>query len=450
MTDTPLRILSLDVENILRVVAVHIEPNGRVVELTGRNRQGKSSVIEALWAALGGEKMIPPDPIHDGADQGRVLVAIGDDAGVKLRVTRKIKKAENEKGFATSLTIEGEDGARFQNPQQILNKLIGSLSCDPLDFIAMKPDAQFDLLKQFVPGVDFAAIAAAAKKDFDERTDVNRQAKAARTRADAVSLADAPASGRVDEAALVAALAGAAEKNGAVERFRSAQANRKAQSDAFDTAAEDQRKRITELQGEIERLTAAADQNETNAANLRLEISDAGDEPPTVDTTALQVRITSARDHNARVDAHERARTEKDRLAKEALGLEQRSSALTKAMEERETAKEAAIAAAKMPVPGLGFGDGVIMLDGHPLSQASQAQKLGVAIAIAVALQPRLRFVTTKNAALLDEESWAALVALAEKQDLLVIAETVNSNRPTAVVIEDGHVRGAAQKQAAE
>ena len=101
-----------------------------------------------------------------------------------------------------------------------------------------------------------------------------------------------------------------------------------------------------------------------------------------------------------------------------------------------------------MPVAGIGFGDGVLLLNGHPLSQASQAEKLSVAISIAVALQPRLRFVTTKSAALLDEQSWQALVALAEKQNLLVIAETVNSSRPTAVVIEDGAVRGAKQQAA--
>jgi uncharacterized protein YigA (DUF484 family) len=426
MSDTPLRILSLDVEDILRVVAVHIKPNGRVVELTGKNRQGKSSIIEALWMAFGGEKMIPSDPIHDGAEEGNVLVDVGDDTGVKLKVRRKIKRADNPKGYATSLIIEGADGARFQNP-----------------------DAQFDMLKSFVPGVDFAAIAAAAKKDFDDRTDVNRQAKATRTRADAMLIdAEAPVA-RVDEAGLVTELAGAAEANSKVEQFRAAQTRRKFQADAFDTAAEDQRKRVAELQAEIERLMAAADGNDTKAANLRLEISDAGDEPPAVDTTDLQAKITAARAANALFDATERARVEKDRLTKEAIALEQRSAALTKSIEDREEAKQAAVAAAKMPVPGLGFGDGVIMLDGHPLSQASQAQKLSIAIAIAVALQPRLRFITTKNAALLDDESWAALVAMAEQQDLLVIAETVNSSRPTAVVIEDGHVRGAVQ-QAAE
>lgn len=445
---TPLRILSLDVENILRVVAVHIKPNGRVVELTGKNRNGKSSTIEALWMALGGKEMIPADPIHDGAEVGTVIVDIGDDSGLKYKVTRKIRRKE-EGGFATSLTIESADGAKFEKPQQILNTLIGSLSCDPLAFMEMKPREQFDLLKKFVPGVDFDALAKAETADSEERTRVNRDAKAKRAQADGIVIDESALSARVDEAGLVALLAGASERNNSVERFRSIQANRKVQADGFDAAAEGQRQRIEELRSEITRLEQTADENETKASNLRLEISDAGDEPPSVDTTDLQSRINAARADNAKFDAAERSRAEKDRLTQEAMKLTKESAALTAAMTAREDAKQAAIAAAKMPIAGISFGDGVILLDGHPLSQASQAQKLSVAISIAVALQPRLRFVTTKNAALLDDESWAALVDLAEKQDLLIIAETVGSTRPTAVIIEDGRVRGAIQ-QAAE
>jgi hypothetical protein len=449
-TDKPLRILSLAVENILRVVAVQLRPDGCVLELTGNNRQGKSSVIDALWAALGGEKMIPTDPIHDGAEIGRIMVDLGDDSGLKYKVTRRIKRKEDGEGFSTSLTVENEDGFRSEKPQQILNGLIGSLSCDPLEFIAMKPDKQFDLLKRFVPGIDFEAIAKANQADFDKRTDLNRFAKASRARADAIQLVASVPEQRVDETALVAELAGAAEKNGAVERFRAAQAARKMQASALEKSAEEQRARIVELQKEIERLTALADANDEAAADVRLEISEAGDEPRVVDTTELQATIARARANNELFDANERSRSEKERLTAEAVSYEAQSAALTKAMNDREEAKKKAIAEAKMPIAGLGFGDGVILLDSHPLANASQAQKLNVAIAIAIAQQPRLRFITTKNAALLDDESWKVLVDMAEQQDLLVIAETVNSQRPTAVVIDDGHVRGSIKQQAAE
>ncbi|WP_050400441.1 AAA family ATPase [Bradyrhizobium embrapense] len=442
------RILSFQIEGILRVVAVTIRPDGRTLELTGPNRQGKSSIIDALWMALGGEKFIPQDPIHDGMDEGRVLVDLGDDSGTKLKVTRRIKR-KDDGSFKPSLTVEDADGSKFSNPQKMLNDLIGSLSYDPLDFINKKPKEQFDLLKSFVSGIDFDAIAKANDADFDARTVVNRDAKALRTRADAIVIDQTAPTEAVDEAALVQELAQAADKNGAVQRFRSDQAARRQRAQERDQAAELARQRIDQLQAEIEKLTAEADAAETAAGEIRLEISDAGDEPPSVDTQELQAKITAARETNAKVAAAARARVEKERLTSEAAELEAKSEALSKAIVARETEKQEAIARADMPIPGLSFGDGVILLDGHPLAQASQAQKLGLAVAIAMKLQPRLRFLTTKHAALLDDESWASLVRLADEQDLLVIAETVNSNRPTAVVIEDGHVRGAKQ-QAAE
>lgn len=440
MTDDSLRILSLDIENVLRVVAVHIRPDGKVVELTGKNRQGKSSVIDALWCAFGGEKMIPPDPIHDGAEEGNILVGIGDDSGVKYSVKRKIKKADNDKGYSTSLMIQGEGGARFENPQKMLNNMIGPLSCDPLDFIAMKPKEQFDVLKKFVAGVDFDAIAKANDDDFKARTDVNRDAKALRTRADAIAFDIAAPTERQDEAALVAELAAAGEKNAAAERFRAEQASKGQRADALDHAAEELAARVVALQQEIERLNAEANAKEDEATRLRMEIAAAGDGPAAVDTGDLGAKIEEARKANARFDGAERARADKARLETEASTLERQSEALSKAIKDRDAAKEKTVAEAKMPFPGISFGDGAILLDGHPLSQASQAQKLSLAIAIAVALQPRLRFITTKNAALLDDDSWQALVRLAEEQNLMVIAETVRSDRPTAVVIEDGRV----------
>lgn len=304
----------------------------------------------------------------------------------------------------------------------------------------MKPQEQFDLLKQFVAGVDFDKIAKANDDDFKTRTDVNRDAKAKRVQADGIRIdPDAPTE-RQDEGKLVAELAAAGEANAAAERFRSGLAAKKVRAEAADAAAEANRKRIEELRKEIATLEVLADQTDAEAADLRLEIAEAGDCPVPVDTADLTARINAARDANARFDVAERARADRTRLDSEAATLEKRADELTKVMADRTAAKEKAVAEAKMPVAGISFGDGAILLDGHPLAQASQAQKLNLAIAIAVALQPRLRFITTKNAALLDKDSWKALVDLAEQQNLMIIAETVQSDRPTAVVIEDGRV----------
>ncbi|NEV75523.1 AAA family ATPase [Rhodopseudomonas sp. BR0C11] len=440
---SPLRILSLEVENILRVVAVRLQPNGQVLELTGKNRAGKSSVIDALWIALGGK--IPPDPIHDGAEMGQVLVEIGDDTGLKYSVQKRIKQKENGE-IAPSLIIENADGAKISNAQTILNALIGSLSCDPLDFIAMKPKDQFDLLKRFVPGVDFEAIEKANADDFSIRTDVNRDIKNRRAQLDAIKVDEA--SEQIDVDALLEELTKAADHNAAIER-------QKLEIQTNENRAIETLRRAQQLVDEAQDLRRRADDLDQNAATLRDEatqlaesVNSAPDLPDPIDPTALRTKINEARAHNTRVQENERAIAQRSRLEADLKILEEQSSALTAAIESRKAAKEKAISEAEMPVPGISFGDGIILYEGHPLQNASQAQKLQIAIAVAEAMQPRLRFITTKNAALLDDESWAAMTKLAEEKDLLIIAETVNSSRPTAVVIEDGHVRG--QKLAAK
>ena len=49
-----MKIVSLEAENYKRLKAVEITPDGNMVVIGGRNAQGKSSVLDAIWAALGG------------------------------------------------------------------------------------------------------------------------------------------------------------------------------------------------------------------------------------------------------------------------------------------------------------------------------------------------------------------------------------------------------------
>ena len=96
---------------------------------------------------------------------------------------------------------------------------------------------------------------------------------------------------------------------------------------------------------------------------------------------------------------------------------------------------------AKLPVPGLELTEEEILLNGQPFNQGSDAEQLRVSIAVAGALNPRLRVIRVRDGSLLDAKSMAALSEYAEEHDLQVWVETVASNRQTAVVIEDGRVR---------
>lgn len=168
--------------------------------------------------------------------------------------------------------------------------------------------------------------------------------------------------------------------------------------------------------------------------------------PVNVDTTGIRGRIEQARATNTLVERHKL----KAKLLEGAKASEAASDSLTEQMQKREADKRAAIAAAKMPIPGLGFGDGVVMFNGKPLHDASQAEQIRVSVAIASALNPKLKVAFIHDGSLLDKKSWALLEKHATEHGLQVFVETVDSSRPTAIVIEDGKAKAAPVMEAAE
>ena len=98
-----MKILSFEAENIKRLVAAEITPDGNMVQITGRNAAGKSSVLDAIWWALAGTRSHQPEPIRRGEDKAHVQLDLGEfvvrrefarvpakDAGQEERVTTKI------------------------------------------------------------------------------------------------------------------------------------------------------------------------------------------------------------------------------------------------------------------------------------------------------------------------------------------------------------------------
>jgi hypothetical protein len=93
-----------------------------------------------------------------------------------------------------------------------------------------------------------------------------------------------------------------------------------------------------------------------------------------------------------------------------------------------------------MPVEGLSFGDGEVLFDGIPLDQASQAEKIRVSVAIAMAANPKLRVLCVRDGSLLDRESWRLLAELVESNDYQCWVEVTDDEGKTGIVIEDGTV----------
>lgn len=421
-----MKIISLQAENIKKLVAVEIKPDGNVVQITGKNGQGKTSVLDSIWWALAGVKNVQSVPIRKGEDKAKIRLDLGD-----LIVTRSFKSGKD--GIATSsISVENASGARFPSPQSVLDKLIGSLSFDPLAFARMVPRDQFNTLRKFVPNVDFEAIDEANRSDYTKRTEFNRQAKAltASSNAIEVNIGNTNQNKKIDESALVLDMEMAGRKNFDIQN--EIHKREDLQSKARDIQIHADRRR-----GEAEEMIADASDLEDEGKAITDELSKRPKVQAPVDISTIRAKINNARGINKEIDRL----LEKKKYLFQAKRLEEEAEKLTSLMKLREQDKNDKIAAAKLPISGISFGDGSILMDGIPFDQISDSEQLRASLSIAMSLNPKLRVIRVRDGSLLDKDSMEIVSEMAKDKDFQVWIEKVDDSGKVGFVLEDGSLK---------
>lgn len=430
MTDKAYKIVRFSAENIKKLTVVQITPDGNLVQITGKNGQGKSSVLDSIWWALAGTTGIQSRPIREGADEAYIKLDLGE-----IKVTRTFKrKADKDPPYTTILTVEAADGSRFNSPQTMLDKMIGALSFDPVAFTRKEPKQQIDMLRLFVPGFDFEAFDRQQKGDYEKRTDENRRARELRSQAAGI-VAPEKRPEHVDESALVAKLEEAGEINKSIESRKLRREQARKDIEAKEKALDRHAQRIEALKREIAAAEQEIETTKAEAEDLRQKLANAPELPEPVDTADLTRRISEAIAAKDQAAAFGR----KAELVAKADHHETAAKALTDAMEAREEHKRATIAAAKMPVPGLSMTDEAVLLNGKPFEQASQAEQLRTSIALAIAANPTIRVIRA-NGDSLDDDNIKLIAQMAEEADCQVWLERVAS-AGMGIVMVDGHVQ---------
>src|SRR5688572_21321759 len=82
-----MRVVRLQAENFMRLVAIDITPEGHVVRIGGKNGAGKTAAMNSIAVALGGMALAPEEPLREGEAEGFVRVDIGE-----YLVTRKFSR----------------------------------------------------------------------------------------------------------------------------------------------------------------------------------------------------------------------------------------------------------------------------------------------------------------------------------------------------------------------
>jgi DNA repair exonuclease SbcCD ATPase subunit len=439
-SDKSYKIVQLQTENVKRLKAVNITPEGNIVEITGENGNGKSSVLDSIFWAFAGQKEIQAQPIRKGTDKAKTEVNLGG------LVIRRTFNRQDDGSFTTAIVVETEEGARFQKPQDILNRMVGDLSFDPLEFTRKKPADQFDILKDFVPGFDFTAEARERKRAFDARTDVNRRIRDLKSQAAGISVPAGTPDDEIDVSALTDELQAVGNFNADIETRKGNRQRVSDEADRLDIAAKHLDERAIELRRQADELDEQAAEKRLAAQKNRERLAEASALPDPKDPSVVRAKIDEANSTNVAV----RLKKQLDFLIAQVAVLEIEAADHSKAIDESDVRKSDAIAKAEMPVPGIGFGDGCVMLNGVPFEQASSAEQLRAAVGLTMAANPRLRVILIRDGSLLGTEAMRILSEMATTHDFQVWVETVESHRPGAIIIEDGMVKSDVALEAAE
>jgi DNA repair exonuclease SbcCD ATPase subunit len=429
MPKTPSKIIKLTSQNVKRLSAVEITPGGSLVVIGGKNGAGKSSVLDSIQYALGGE----PDatmPVRRGETKATIVVDLGEI------VVRRTFTAEG----GGSLIVTNADGVKQSSPQSLLDGLAGRLTFDPLEFARQKPAQQAETLRQLV-GLDFTKHDEERDKLFSERTTVNRDVRAMESRLAAMPKHDNAPNAEVSTAAILEEQKNAAVRNrmNAVERSNLA---------AAQSGLASEREKLKAMEAEIARLMEQKSKQAAHIEELGRTTADmiaAVKKLEDIDLAPFAAKASTVEADNRKV----RENADREKVVKQFKSASAVAEGMTQKLEEMDSAKRKASTEAKYPVPGLLFDSaGGVVLNEIPFAQCSSAEQLKVSVAIGLALNPKLRILLIRDGSLLDDDSLKTVAEMAAKADAQVWIERVGTDEQTSVVIEDGRV--ASSERSAE
>lgn len=420
MSDS-IKINKLELENVKRIKAVKIEPttNGLTV-IGGDNNQGKTSVLDSIAWALGGERFRPSEPHREGSVLPPTLHIVMSNG---LVVERKGKNSD--------LKVIDPDGNK--GGQQLLNEFIDQLALDLPKFMdSSNSDKAKTLLRIIGVGDQLAELEIREKELFNMRHSIGQIADRKKKFADEQKYyPDAPKE-LVSPSELINQQQEILARNGENQR---------------------KRQRVTELtnqlaaiQGEIDRLNKQLEvTNEQKTALVKdIEIAnksalDLVDES----TEELEQSIANIDEINRMV----RINLDKDKAEEDAKDYVNQYNELTKELEDVRSKKTDLLSSANLPLPGLTVADGELLYNGQKWDNMSGSERLKVSTAIVRKLNPKCGFVLLDKLEQMDIKSLNEFGQWLEQEGLQAIATRVSTGEECSIIIEDGYSEVKETKQ---
>ena len=400
------KINKLEIENVKRVKAVKLEPtaNGLTI-IGGRNGQGKTSILDSIAWALGGNKYKPSQAQREGSVLPPNLHIVLDN-GLEIR----------RDGKNSDLKVIDPSGNKAG--QQLLNSFVEEFSINLPKFIEANNSEKAKTLLQIIGvGEQLAVLEQQENEKYNQRTTIGQIAdQKKKFAAEQVYYPDAPKD-LVSVSELITQQQSILAKNGENARLRSQRDQLAQLKENIDT--------------EIDRLIAERADIETKLAIAEKSTMDLIDES----TEQLEQNIAQVEQINLKV----RANLDKDKANEDAQNYKDQYDGLTSEIEGIRLEKTKLLDNADLPLPGLSVAEGELLYNGQKWDNMSGAEQLKVSTAIVRKLNPECGFILVDKLEQFDLETLTEFGQWAETEQLQIIATRVSTGDECSIIITDGY-----------
>ena len=426
-----MKINKLEIENVKRVHAVKIEPTQNGLTLIGgKNNQGKTSVLDAIAWALGGEKFRPSEAKNKDSVIPPTLKVVMNNGLVVER-----------KGKNSTLTVTDPSGNK--SGQRLLDEFVSQLALDLPKFMeASDKEKAQTLLKILGIGDQLTILEQEEQKIYNDRRVVGQIADQKEKFAKEQPYFPEAPHELVSASDLIRQQQEILARNGENQRKRD-QMTEIAQ-EKFRCA--DELKRLDE---QIENLKKTRSQvlenynqavkDEEIAMKTVLELKDES-------TAELEENLANIEEVNRKV----RANLDKDKAEEDARNHRERYDQLTHELNDVRKRKTDMLNGAELPLPELSILDGALVYKGQKWDNMSGSDRLKVATAIVRKLNPDCGFVLMDKLEQMDLDTLNEFGAWCETEGLQVIATRVSTGGECSIIIEDGYAVGREEAPSAE
>ena len=416
-----IKINKLELENVKKIKAVALTPsaNGLTI-IGGNNAQGKTSVLDAICWALGGNKYKPSNPQNDAS-------VIPPNLNITLSNGLVVERT----GKNSTLKVTDPNGNK--GGQQLLDEFIEQLAIDLPKFMESSSKDKANTLLQIIGVGDQLALLEKEEKElYNERLAIGRIADQKKKFAkEQEYYQDAPKD-LVSPSELIQKQQEILAKNGENQRKRENVA-RIEQDVAFFT------KEVNSLKIQLENKQKQLNESLADLEIAKKDAVDLIDES----TEELEQSIANIDEINRKV----RANLDKEKAEDEAREYERQYESLTCKITEVRDSKTELLKGAQLPLEGLSVEDGELTYNNQKWDNMSGAERLKVSTAIVRKLNPKCGFVLLDKLECMDMDTLNEFGRWLEDEGLQAIATRVSTGDECSIIIEDGYVKEEKAKE---